>query len=102
VGVGCRKGLGREDVAGKRTVVGTSTTKSTGGRLGKRVVADRRGSQTSEGEWANGRSTLTGRSHRAASERGHEHGRVGADRSDPPSSGRERERERACANAGGR
>jgi hypothetical protein len=99
VGVGCRKGLGREDVAGKRMVVGTSMTKSTGERLGKRGVADRRDLQTSEGERANGRSTLTGRSHRAASERGHERERVGADRSDPPGSGRERGRGRESTRA---
>jgi hypothetical protein len=38
---------------------------------------------------------LTGRSHRAASESGHECGRVSADRSGPLGSGRgERERER--------
>jgi hypothetical protein len=42
---------------------------------------------------ANGRSTLTGRSHKAASESGHERGWFGADRSSPSGSGRERGRE---------
>jgi hypothetical protein len=74
-------------VAEKRAVVGASTTESTGGRLEKRGVADRRGPRTSEGERANGRSALIGRSHRAASESGHEHGRVDANRSGPPGSG---------------
>jgi hypothetical protein len=39
-------------------VVGTSTAESAGGRLGKGVIADRRGPQASEGECANGRSML--------------------------------------------
>ena len=91
------KGSGPRVVAEKRAVVGTSTTESACGRLGKRGVADKRGPQTSEGERANGRSPLTGRSHRASSESGHEHGQVGADRSVPPGSGRERGRERARA-----
>jgi hypothetical protein len=54
-------------------------------------VANRQGSQTSESVWANGRSALTGRSHRAASESGHVRGRVSADRSVPSGSARERE-----------
>jgi hypothetical protein len=87
-------------VAGKRAVVGASTMESADGRLGKRRVADRRGPQTSEGERANGRLALTGRSHRATSESGRVRGRVGTDRSVPPGSGRERER--ACADADGR
>jgi hypothetical protein len=58
-------------------------------------VADRRGPQTSEGEQANGRLALTGRSHRATSESGRVRGQVGADRSVPPDNGRERGRESA-------
>jgi hypothetical protein len=54
------------DVAGKRAVMGVSIMESAGRRLGNRVVADRRGPQTSEGKRANGRSALTGRFHRAA------------------------------------
>jgi hypothetical protein len=48
------KGSGMEVVAGKRAVVGTSTTESAGRRLGKRGVADRRGPRTSKGEWQTG------------------------------------------------
>jgi hypothetical protein len=75
-------------VAGKRGVVGASTTESAGGRLVKGEVAHRQGPQTSEGDWANGWSTLTWRSHQAASESGGVRGRVGADRPVPPGSGR--------------
>jgi hypothetical protein len=82
------KGSGAGDVAKKRAVVGVSTMKSMCGRLGKGAVADRWGPQTSEGERANGRSALTGRSHRAASQSGR--GQIGADRPVPPGSGRER------------
>jgi hypothetical protein len=83
-------------VAGKHVVVGASMTKSAGGRLGKRGVADRRGPQTSEGEQVNGRSALTGRPHRAASESGRVRGRNDADRSVPPGSRRERGRDSVC------
>jgi hypothetical protein len=91
------KGSGAGDVAGIRTVMGASTTASAGGRLGKGAVADRRGPQTSKGQRANGRSALTGRSHRAASESGRVRGRIGADRPIPLGSGRERGRGSACA-----
>ena len=90
------KGLGRGGRS-RDTVMGASTTESAGGRLGQGVVADRQGSQTSEGEQANDRSALTGRSHRAASESGRVRGRIGADRPVPPSSGRESGRGSACA-----
>jgi hypothetical protein len=73
--------------------VGVSKTESVGGRLGKGVVADRRGPQTSEGERANGQSALTERAHRAARENGRVRERIGADRPIPPGSRRERERE---------
>jgi hypothetical protein len=84
------KGSNAEVVAGKRVVVGASTTESAGGRLGKRGVADRRGLQISEGERQTGSQMMTGRSHRGASESGHERGRFGIDRSAPLSSERER------------
>jgi hypothetical protein len=45
-----KKGPVARVVAGKRAIVGASTMESTGGRLGKRGVADRRGPWTSEGE----------------------------------------------------
>lgn len=77
--------------------MGASTTESASGTLGKGAVADRRGPQTSEGERANGRSALTGRSHRAASESGRMRGRIDANRSVPPGSGRERGRGSTCA-----
>jgi hypothetical protein len=96
------KGSGAGVVARKCTVMGASMTGSAGGMLGKRGVADMRGPRTSEGERANRRSALTGRSHRVASDSGHERGRVGADKSGPPGSGRERGRESTCADAGGR
>jgi hypothetical protein len=83
-----KRARGARDMARKRAVVGVSTTESADGRLGKVEVADRRGSHTSEGERANGRSVLTGRSHRVASESGRVRGWVGADRPVPPSSGR--------------
>jgi hypothetical protein len=44
------KGSGEGVVAGKRGVVGASTTESVGERLGKRGVADRQGQWTSDGE----------------------------------------------------
>jgi hypothetical protein len=44
------KGSVARVVARKCAIVGASTTESAGGRLGKRGVADRRGSWTSEGE----------------------------------------------------
>jgi hypothetical protein len=97
------KGSGARVVARKHVVMGASTTESVGRRLGKRGVTDRRGPQTSEGERANVRSTLTARSHRAASESGRMREWVGADRSVPPGSGRERGRERALVRGcGGR
>jgi hypothetical protein len=79
--------------------VGVSKTESVGGRLGKGVVADRRGPQTSEGERANGQSALTERAHRAARENGRVRERIGADRPIPPGSRRERERVRARSRA---
>jgi hypothetical protein len=84
-------------VAGKHAVVDASTMGSASGRLGKGVVADRRGPQASKGERANGQPALTGRSHRAARESGRVRGRIDADRSVPPGSGRERGRESARA-----
>jgi hypothetical protein len=57
------KGSSARVMAGKRVVVEASTTESVGGRLGKVTMADRRGPHTSEGERANGRSALSGRSH---------------------------------------
>jgi hypothetical protein len=57
-------------------------------------VADRWGSQASEGERANRRSALTERAHRAARENGHVHERISTDRPVPPGSRRERERVR--------
>lgn len=89
------KGSGTGDVAGKRAVMGASTTESASGALGKGAVADRRGPQTSEDERANGRSALTGRSHQAASKSGCMRGRIGADRPVPPGSRREGEGARA-------
>jgi hypothetical protein len=72
-----------------------------GGRLGTRGVADRRGSRTSEGAQRTGGQLLTGRSHRAASESGHERGRIDTDRPPPPGSERGRERrKRARVRAG--
>jgi hypothetical protein len=94
-------------VAGKHAVVGASMTESAGGRLGKRGVADRWGPWASEGEWQTGGQMLRGRSHRAASESGHERGRFSVDRSAPLGSERERGRVSAhesapgwCAGAG--
>jgi hypothetical protein len=84
------KGSDARVVAGKRTVVGASTMESVGGR----------GPQTSEGEWANGQSALTGRSHRAASERGCVRGQVSTDRPAPLGSGRERARARSSLTRG--
>jgi hypothetical protein len=52
------------------------------------------GSAASEEERANGRSALTGRTHRVARENGRERERIGADMPVPPGSGREREGER--------
>jgi hypothetical protein len=57
-------------------------------------VTDRWGSRASEGEHANGRSALIGRTHRAARGSGCEHEGIGADYPAPPGRGRERERER--------
>jgi hypothetical protein len=57
-------------VAGKRAVMGASTTESAGGRFGKRGVADRRGPRTSDSERQKGGQMLIGRSDRAASESG--------------------------------
>jgi hypothetical protein len=84
------KGSGAGDVAGKRAAVSASMTESASERLWKGAVASRRGPQTSEDERANGRSALTGRSHRAASESGRVRGRIGVNRLVPPGSGRER------------
>jgi hypothetical protein len=53
-----KKGSGTWGSGRQMRVVGTSTAESAGGRLGKGVIADRRGPQASEGECANGRSTL--------------------------------------------
>jgi hypothetical protein len=93
------KGSGAEVVAEKRAVVGASMTKSAGGRLGERGVADKWGPRTSEGERKTSGQMLTWRSHRAASESGHEHGRFGVDRSAPLGSergrGKSERRERA-------
>jgi hypothetical protein len=97
VGAGSIKGSSTRVMAGKRAVVGTFTTESASGRLGKGGVADKQGLETSDGVRVNGRLALTGRSHRAASESGHVHGRVNADRPVPPGSVRERGRESACA-----
>jgi hypothetical protein len=91
------KGSDAGDVAGKRVVVGASTAESAVGGLGNGAVADRQGPQTSEAERANGRSTLTGRSHRAANESGVVRQWIGADRLVPPGSGRERGRGSTCA-----
>jgi hypothetical protein len=86
------KSSGAWDVARKHVVVGASTMESTGERLGKGLVADRRGLQASKGERANGRSALRGRSHRAARESGRVRRWIGTDRSVPPGRGRERGR----------
>jgi hypothetical protein len=92
VGAGSRKGVGR---------VGEWSGNACRGRVhgGERKrevregdVADRWGSWASEGERANGRSALTGRTHRAARENGRFRERIGADRPVPLGSGRERER----------
>ena len=91
------KGSGAGDVAGERAIVGVSTMESEGRRLGKGAMADRPGPQTSEGERGNGQSALIGRSHRATSENERMRGRISADRSVPPGSGRERGRGSACA-----
>jgi hypothetical protein len=56
-------------------------------------VADRQGPHASEGERANGRSALIGRTCRAARKNGRARGRIGADRPVPLGSGRERGRE---------
>jgi hypothetical protein len=60
-------------------------------------VADRWGPQASEGERANGWSTLTVSAHRAARENGRVRERIGTDRPVPPGSRRERGRESAWA-----
>jgi hypothetical protein len=52
--------------------VGAHMAGCEGGRLGTRGVADRRGPRTSEGAQQTGGQLLTGRSHRAASESGHD------------------------------
>ena len=44
------KSSGERVMAGKHAVMGASTTKSVGERLGKRGMADRQGLWTSEGE----------------------------------------------------
>jgi hypothetical protein len=82
----------------KRAVVVASTTESADGRLGKGVVADRWGPQASEGKRVNGRSKLTEGVHRAARANGRVRKRIGADRSVPLGSGRERGR--VCADEG--
>jgi hypothetical protein len=65
-----------------------------GREVREREEADRWGPRASEGEHANGRSTLTKQTHQA--ERGSEHEREGIDANypAPPSSGRKREGER--------
>jgi hypothetical protein len=88
----------RTRVGGRETrVVGASTVESVCRRLGKGVMVDRRGSQASEGECANGWSALMERAHRAARENGRVRERIDADRPVPPGSERERGRESARA-----
>jgi hypothetical protein len=93
-----KRARARGGVTGKRAVVGASTVESADGRLGKGVVVDRRGPQASKGERANGRSKVTERVHRAARANGRVRKRIDADRTVPPSSGRERGR--VCADTG--
>jgi hypothetical protein len=89
------KGSGTRVVAGNQAVMGASTMESARGRLGKRRLADRWGTRTSEGERANGRLVVTGRSHRVASERGRVRG-GSAPTGRPHRAARWIERERVC------
>jgi hypothetical protein len=86
------KGSGAGVLVGKCAVVGASTTEGVGGRLGKRrgLMGGVRGQR--ERELANGRSALAGRVRRTAGENGRGSGRIGADRSAPLGSEREREK----------
>jgi hypothetical protein len=93
------EGSSAEVVVGKHAVVGASMTENAGGRLGKMEVADRQGPRTSEGGQQTCGQMMTGRSHRAASESGHERGRFGAYRSAPLGSKRERGRMSGCERA---
>jgi hypothetical protein len=65
-------------------------------------VADRWGPWASKSELANGRSALTGRTHRTARGSGRVSEETGADKMAPPGSGRERGRERAGADGADR
>jgi hypothetical protein len=93
-----KRARARGGVTVKHTVVGASTVESAGGRLGKGVVADRRGPQASEDKRVNGRSKLTEGVHRAARANGRVRKRISADRPVPLGSGRERKR--VCTDAG--
>jgi hypothetical protein len=66
-----------------------------GERLGTAEGPDRWDPRGSERKFVNGRSTLTERAHHVVGEKGRECKRIGADRTGPPGSGRERG-ERAC------
>jgi hypothetical protein len=93
VGVGSRKGLRRVGRGWETCGRGCIHDGESGREVREGVVADRRGPQASEGERANGRSTLIGRSHRATRENGCVRRLIDADRLDPLGSGRERGRD---------
>jgi hypothetical protein len=90
VGTGSRKGLEHEGCGWETCGRGCIHDGEHRREVREGGMADRQGPQTSEGEWANGRSALTWRSHQAASETGRVCRRVGADRLIPPGSWRER------------
>jgi hypothetical protein len=100
VGASSRKGIGRvgeelENVRRERIHGGECEREVREGE-----VADMWGPLASESELVNGRSVLTGRTHHAARENGYERERIGADRPGPPSSGREKGRERVGEGTG--
>jgi hypothetical protein len=106
VGVGSKRRPGSCEGGREKRDVGASMEGCEGGSLGTKGVADGWGPRTSEGAQRTGSQLLTGRSHRAASESGHECGRIGADKLAPPGSegGREkggRERGLELAPVGG-
>jgi hypothetical protein len=94
VGAGCRKGVGRVGEWPGNARRGRVHSGERGREVREGEVADRWGLRVSEGAHANRWLAMTERAHRA--ERGNERvcERIGADRSVPLGSGRERARRR--------
>jgi hypothetical protein len=74
VGVGSKRRSGAFGGDQETCYLGAPMAGCEGRRLGTRGVADRRGRWTSEGAQQTSGQLLTGRSHRASSESGHERG----------------------------